>query len=88
MALRAAIENLWTTSQIGVNWVEHREGNADYYQLDRLVPLAAAAERPILIVADSADTLKPLLAPTQAAEAGPNVIYAAAFRHSASGKTS
>ena len=37
------IQNLWTTSQIGVNWVEHREGNADYYQLDGLVPLAAAS---------------------------------------------
>jgi hypothetical protein len=83
IALRAAIEDLWTTSQIGVNWVENREGNADYYQLDGLVPLAVATKGPILIVANSAETLKPLLMHSQITEAGQNVVYAAGFRHSA-----
>lgn len=83
IALRAAIEDLWTTSQIGVNWVENREGNADYYQLDGLVPLAVATKGPILIVANSAETLKPLLMHSQVTEAGQNVVYAAGFRHSA-----
>jgi hypothetical protein len=82
-ALRAAIADLWTTSQIGVNWVENHEGNAGYYQLDGLVPLAVAVKGPILIVADSAETLRPLLMNSRITEAGKNVIYAAGFRHSA-----
>jgi hypothetical protein len=82
-ALRAAIEDLWTTSRIGANWVENRQGDAVYYQLDGLVPLAVATKGPILIVADSAETLKPLLAPSPIAEAGQNVIYVAGFRHAA-----
>jgi len=95
-ALRAAIRDLWTTSQIGVSWVAKHEGNADYYQLDGLAPLAVAAQGPILLLANSADTLKALLgaappgraplgptANSGGGEAGPNVVYAAGFRHSA-----
>ena len=82
-ALRAAIDDLWTTSRIGANWVENRQGDAVYYQLDGLVPLAVATKGPIFIVADSAETLKPLLVPSPMAEAGKNVIYAAGFRHAA-----
>ena len=90
-ALRAAIRELWTTSQIGVNWVEHHDGNVDYYQLEGLVPLAVAAQGPVLLVANSAEMLRSLLgraplAPTansQRAEAGRNVVYAAGFRLSA-----
>ena len=95
-ALRAAIRDLWTTSQIGVNWVAMHQGNTDYYQLDGLAPLAIATQGPILLLANSADTLKALLgaappgraplgptADSQGAEVGPNVVYAAGFRHSA-----
>jgi hypothetical protein len=90
-ALRAAIRDLWTTSQIGVNWVENHEGNANYYQLDGLVPLAVATKGPILLVANSAEMLKSLLgraplgpaANSQGAEEGQNLVYAAGFRHSA-----
>ena len=52
-ALRAAIMGLWTTSQIGVSWVARHEGNADYYQLDGLAPLAVATKGPILLLANS-----------------------------------
>ena len=90
-ALRAAIRDLWTTSQIGVNWVENNEGNAAYYQLDGLVPLALAAKGPILLVANSGETMKSLLgqaplgptANSPGDEAGHNLVYAAGFRHSA-----
>jgi hypothetical protein len=82
-ALRAAIEDLWTTSQIGVSWVTRREGNADYYQLDGLAPLAVATKGPILLVADSGQMLRSLLANAPGTEVGPNVVYAAGFRHSA-----
>jgi len=90
-ALRAAIRDLWTTSQIGVNWVESHEGNAEYYQLDGLVPLAVAAKGPVLIVANSTGMLRSMLARaplgpaanSQSGEAVHNLIYAAGFRHSA-----
>ena len=82
-ALRAAIRDLWTTSQIGVSWVARHEGNADYYQLDGLAPLAVATKGPILLVANSGETLKSLLANSPGTEVGPNVVYAAGFRHSA-----
>jgi hypothetical protein len=90
-ALRAAIRELWTTSQIGVSWVEEREGNVDYYQLEGLVPLAVAAQGPVLVVANSAEMVRSLLgraplAPTAnslSAEAGRNLVYAAGFRHAA-----
>jgi len=82
-ALRAAIMDLWTTSQIGVSWVARHEGNADYYQLDGLAPLAVATKGPILLLASSGETLKALLANSPGTEVGPNVVYAAGFRHSA-----
>jgi hypothetical protein len=88
-ALSAAIRELYTTSQIGASWVRKQEGNADYYQLEGLVPLAVAAKGPILLVANSAGTLVSLLGraalgPT--AEAGQNLVYAAGFHHSAERK--
>jgi hypothetical protein len=64
-ALRAAIRDLWTTSQIGLNWVENHDGDAAYYQLDGLAPLVIAAKGPILLVANSAEVLKLLLARTR-----------------------
>jgi hypothetical protein len=90
-ALRAAIMDLWTTSQIGVSWVARHEGNSDYYQLDGLAPFAVATKGPILLLANSSEMLKSLLgraplgptANSQGAEVGPNVVYAAGFRHSA-----
>jgi len=94
-ALRAAIRDLWTTSQIGLNWVENHEGDAAYFQLDGLAPLVIAARGPILLVANSAEMMKLLLVRTQddfahrpaansrATEASQNPVYAAGFRHSA-----
>ena len=90
-AIRTAIQDLWTTSQIGVNWLENHEGSASYYQLDGLVPLAVAVRGPLLVLANSDETLKTLLAgaaPGPAANppaAGPgqNLVYAAGFQHAA-----
>jgi hypothetical protein len=90
-AIRTAIQDLWTTSQIGVNWVENHEGSASYYQLDGLVPLVVAVRGPLLLLANSDETLKPLLAgaapgpaanPPAAAQ-GQNLVYAAGFHHAA-----
>jgi hypothetical protein len=89
--LRAAIRELWTTSQIGVNWVENREENTSYFHLDGLVPLAAAVRGPVLLLANSDETLRSLLvrsAPGQAmnlpgAAQSQNLVYAAGFHHAA-----
>jgi hypothetical protein len=90
-AIRVAIQDLWTTSQIGVNWVENREGSASYYQLDGLVPLAVGVRGPILVVANSNEMLASLLghaplgpatSPAGAAQ-GQNLVYAAGFQHAA-----
>ncbi len=90
-ALRAAIRDLWTTSQIGVNWVENREENAGYYHLDGLVPLAVAVRGPVLLLANSDETLRSLLvrpasgpaANLAGAAQGQNLVYAAGFHHAA-----
>jgi hypothetical protein len=90
-ALRAAIRDLWTTSQIGVNWVENRKGNADYYHLEGLVPLAVAVRGPVLLLANSDEMLQSLLAraaPRPAANPpgavqGQKLVYAAGFQHAA-----
>jgi hypothetical protein len=90
-ALRAAIRDLWTTSEIGVNWVENREDNAGYFHLDGLVPLAVAVRGPVLLLANSDETLRSLLvraAPIPAANPpgaaqGQNLVYAAGFHHAA-----
>jgi len=89
--LRAAIRDLWTTSQIGVNWIESREENVDHFHLDGLVPLAVAVRGPVLLLANSDEMLRPLLvraAPSQAASPpgapqGQDLVYAAGFHHAA-----
>jgi len=90
-AIRTAIQDLWTTSQIGVSWVENHQGSASYYQLDGLVPLAVAVRGPILVVANSNEMLEslfgpapPVPAPSPASAAqGQNLVYAAGFQHAA-----
>jgi len=90
-AIRTAVQDLWTTSQIGVNWVENHQGSASYYQLDGLVPLAVAVRGPILVVANSNEMLESLLghaplgpatSPASAAQ-GQNLVYATGFQHAA-----
>ena len=90
--LRTAVRDLWTTSQIGVNWMEDREGRARYYQLNGLAPLSIAVEGPNLMVSNSADVLKSLLGgrppvghatESRGAEPRQNLVYAAGFQHAA-----
>ncbi len=90
-AIRTAIQDLWTTSQIGVSWVENHDGSASYYQLDGLVPLAVAVRGPILVVANSNEMLQSLLGHAPLGPAanppggaqGQNLVYAAGFQHGA-----
>ena len=87
--LGAAIRDLWTTSQIGVNWVEDRAESVSYFHLDGLVPLAVAVRGSVLLLANSDETLRSLLVrgasgptanPPGAAQ-GQNLVYAAGFHH-------
>lgn len=80
-ALRAAVEQLWTTSGLGVKWVEHHEGAINYAQLDGLTSLCVAVKGPLLAVSNSSATLKALLTSQSDAPLPPQAIYAAAFAH-------
>lgn len=56
-ALLAAVESLWTTSRLGLNWVARSEGPATYYELDGLTHLVTAANGRFLAVANASSPL-------------------------------
>ncbi|MGH8631444.1 MAG: hypothetical protein ACREU7_11870, partial [Burkholderiales bacterium] len=82
-ALGDAVESLWTASHLGLAWVEHKQGERTYHQLDGLARLAVAADGPVLVISDSpellAATLKGLS--SSGGKAGPGAVYSAGFRH-------
>jgi len=90
-AIQAAIHNLWTTSDVGLQWVAHGQGAEAYYQLDGLANLAIATRGRLLIVSNSPSMLCEVLAryagraipaakPGKASPKG-NLVYAAVFNH-------
>ncbi len=87
VAVRAAVgdatESLWTASRLGVAWVERKQGERSYHQLDGLAPLAVAASGPVLVISDSPDLLASTLAgvSSSAGKADGGAVYAAGFRH-------
>jgi len=88
--LQAAIQELWTTSRLGVNWVERHRGSESYYELDGLAHLRFAIRGRVLIVADATPILiavldrVPQAASVEAAKAADQV-YAAQFNHAREG---
>lgn len=80
-AIRSAIENMWTTSRLGAAWNEKNSGNARYFALDGLVPLAVAVEGNRMIVANSRQLMERMLSRTNAPIPLNIGIYAAGFRH-------
>ncbi len=83
-ALLASVEGLWTTSQLGANWVERRRGAQVYYELDGLARLALALRGPYLVVADRPDALTPVLdrvGSLPGSRRAGEEVYAAQFRH-------
>ena len=80
-ALVAAAEGLWTTSRLGADWVEVNRGNARYFTLNGLVPLAVAVEGNRMIVANSPPLIERMLSRTNAPVPSNSGIYAAGFRH-------
>ncbi len=79
--IASAVESLWTTSQIGANWVEQKKSGATYYEFDGIAPLAVATQGRYLIVANSVDLVLAILGRMVGSQPGPGGVYAAGFRH-------
>jgi len=80
-AIVSAGEGLWTTSRLGAGWAEVNRGNARYFTLNGLVPLAVAVDGNRMIVANSQQLIERLLSRTNAPVPSNAGIYAAGFRH-------
>ena len=80
-ALVPAIETLWSTSRLGLRWVEKKNGSVSYSELDGLTHLAVGVRGRFLVIAESSDSVAALLAKASAAPSSRNATYAAGFCH-------
>jgi hypothetical protein len=80
-ALQSAVEPLWTTSGLGVQWVRHAQGRKTYYELNGLDSLSVAADGRSLIIATRPQVLLSVLARSSTPAVSESGIYAAGFRH-------
>lgn len=80
-ALLASVASLWTTPGLGAKWVERRQGDAAYFELNGLAHLAVANRGHFLIVANGSESLVGVLSRMVNAPAEKGGAYAAGFRH-------
>lgn len=81
-ALVAAVEGLWSRTQLGLNWVEKKQGSRAWHALGGLAALAVAADGRYLVVANSDTLLAAVLDRLKPGTAAPSpTSYAAGFRH-------
>jgi len=80
-ALQSAVAPLWTTSNLGVQWIRHEQGGKTYYELNGLDRLSVAADGPSLIIATGPQLLLSVLARSSTRAANESGTYAAGFRH-------
>ena len=80
-ALVPAIESLWSTSRLGLRWVEKKNGDVSYSELDGLAHLAVGVRGRFLVIAESSDSVAALLGKTSAAPSSKGATYAAGFCH-------
>jgi len=80
-ALLDAVEGLWTTSRLGLQWAERRRNAQEYHELDGLARLAVAARGRLLFVSDSADSLLASIEKLSSPALPVTGTYAAGFRH-------
>lgn len=82
-ALGEAVESLWTSSRLGVAWVERKHGEHVYHQFDGLARLAVAVDGSALVISDSPELLTATLdrLSTPLDKTAASVVYAAGFRH-------
>ncbi len=79
--LQSAVEGLWTTSQLGVNWKERKAGADTFYQLDGLARIAMVTRGRYLVVASTGEALGPVLDRMASPALPLTGVYAAGFRH-------
>jgi len=82
-ALVSAVEGLWTTSGLGIKWVEQGTGETAYSELDGLTPLAMAVRGHLLIVGSGSGPVVAVLKRLSNAPVKEGGVYAAGFRHAA-----
>jgi hypothetical protein len=82
-ALVPAIETLWSTSSLGLRWVEKKQGAVSYSELDGLAHLAVGVRGRFLVIAESSDSVAALLAKSSGAPSSQGATYAAGFCHAA-----
>lgn len=80
-ALQAAVEPLWTTSGLGVQWVRHEQEGKTYFELNGLDSLSVAADGRSLIIATRPQVLLSVLARSSKPAVIEVGTYAAGFRH-------
>jgi len=85
-ALVPAVETLWSTSRLGLRWVEKndkKQGAVSYSELDGLAHLAVGVRGRFLVIADNSDSVAALLAKVPGAPSSKGATYAAGFCHAA-----
>jgi hypothetical protein len=80
-ALVPAIETLWSTSRLGLRWVEKKQGAVSYSELDGLAHLAVGVRGRFLVIAENSDSVASLLAKASGAPSSQGATYAAGFCH-------
>lgn len=83
-SLADAVTGLWTTSHLGIQWVERQQAGQVYHQLHGLARLMVATRGRVLIVADGPGLLTSVLARVAIPAVAPRHegVYAAGFQHS------
>jgi hypothetical protein len=82
-ALVPAIETLWSTSRLGLRWVEKKQGAVSYSENDGLAHLAVGVRGRFLVIAENSDSIAALLAKAPGAPSSQGATYAAGFCHAA-----
>ncbi|HEV2495486.1 MAG TPA: hypothetical protein VG204_20710 [Terriglobia bacterium] len=80
-ALLSSVAGLWTTSELGAQWVERGTGETAHGELDGLTPLAMAVRGKLLIVGSGGNTVVAVLEHVSSAPGKDGGVYAAGFRH-------
>jgi hypothetical protein len=62
--IQSAVESLWTTSRLGIQWTQKSENGVSFDALDGLASIDAATHGNVLIVADDPDLMLEILRQT------------------------
>ncbi|MGH9669574.1 MAG: hypothetical protein ACRD3A_05615 [Terriglobales bacterium] len=80
-ALVPAVETLWSTSRLGLRWVERKQGAVSYAELDGLAHLAVGVRGRFLVIAENSDAVASLLGRASGTPSSKGASYAAGFCH-------